>query len=107
MLIVQMDLNLASDRRGLTAVSLKDILEHHVHVAVGQCFVAVGSFAVVADVDEAVQGMGPARLRFLGHRPCRFAHRTPALYSRIKSRTTKFYTKKERRGRDNLPSCSK
>ena len=74
-------------------------------VAVAGSKLAAGSSV---EQSETVRGMGRGQLRmFLGHRPCRLAHRTPVLYSRNQSRTNiALFKEMERRGRVSLPSCS-
>jgi len=86
-----MDLGRASDRKGLEVESWKDIDRRHVHVAVaGVGVAAAGQDSLAGSCAEgSVRGKGRGLIRSLGRRPCRFAHRTPALYSRIKPRTNK------------------
>lgn len=86
-LIIQTDLNLASDHRDRGVASWIHILGH--------CFLSghavEGRGCVVDPLDAGVaaveQDKGLVRIRFLGHRPYPFAHRTPVLYSRNQSRT--------------------
>lgn len=111
----------ASGRTGPEAASSNDIPEILGDcrcpsvglVAVGQAAGAGPPVVVVAGSSGAVKGrvrdrdLGLIR-RGLGHQPCRFAHRTPVLYSRYQPRTniTICERKGEKRGRVSLPSCS-
>jgi hypothetical protein len=79
--------------------------------AVGSGGAVVASLGAGSSVERQgmAQGTGLAPTRTgLGHRPSRFAHRTPVLYSRNQSRTNivPCKEKRERRGRESLPSCS-
>jgi len=71
---------------------------------------AVAAFvagSVVVAVEEAVRGMGRARIRRgLDLRPYRLGTRTPVLYSRNQSRTNIALLRKLKRMGVSLPSCS-
>jgi hypothetical protein len=117
LLIGQKDPYRAWGRKG-PAVASSNCILGHCRPSVGRGVVvvvaaaAVGAWLVAGSFDAELgtdRGKGLGRPRwYLGHRPCRLAHRTPVLYSRNQSRTNIALCKekRDRRGRVSLPSCS-